>query len=273
MAKADVVLLKSKKYSVLLASILMFFISASIVSAITPNGANITQVRTETANSSNAGSHQAQAGNVTELNIYGYSTTQSWQGYFGNISGAIQLTDANSKVMYNWSLANPAGEVYASTNSTINWGNIQCFNYTAKGNYSTSGETPGGVSLYGTNLTQLEARFWINSTDVDGVNETFNLLGGAGQHDEFYTANKRFAEGQCVSTRVFSSAGIGENNKFEEVLLYEPTTTSVIFASLIEPGSVAGFDGRDYDFEMLVLENGHDGDTGTTNYYFFVELE
>lgn len=273
MAKADIVLLKSE-YSliVLLAIALIVVFSSQLALTIQPNGATINVTRTETANSSTAGQHQAQAGNVTELNIFAYSTTQSWQGYFGNISGTIQLADANSRAMYNWSLANPQGEVYASTNSSISWSNIQCFNYTATGTFA-GGETPGEVSRFGTNLTALESRFGINSSDVDGINETFNLVhGGAGQHDLFYTANRQFSEGECISTRIFSNAGIGENDKFEEVLLYEPTTTSVIFASIIEQ-NLAGFDNRAYDFQMLVPENGHDADTSTTTYYFFVELE
>jgi hypothetical protein len=272
LAKTDVVLLQRLAAAIfILAAALLFLMLPT--KAIEPNGANVTEIRTETANTSTAGQHEAQAGNVTQLNILAYSTTQSWQGYFGNISGTIQLASADSKVLYNWSLADPQGEVYASTNSTISWSNIQCFNFTATGTYSGS-ETPGAINLFGTNLTTLETNFGINSSDVDGVNETFTLIhGGIGQHDEFYTANRQFSEGECISTRVFSSSGTGENNKFEEVLLYEPTTASVIFTSLIEPGTVAGFDGQDYDFEMLVLENGHDADTSTTTYYFFVELE
>jgi hypothetical protein len=38
-------------------------------------------------------SHQAQAGNVTELNIVAFSTTQSWQGYFGNISDLLSSVE------------------------------------------------------------------------------------------------------------------------------------------------------------------------------------
>ncbi|MBU0907165.1 MAG: hypothetical protein KKD18_04995 [Nanoarchaeota archaeon] len=267
MAKRDVVLLKG---ILIVFTILLFF---SLTKAIEPNGATVNATRTETANASNAGSHQAQAGNITQLNIFAYSTTQSWQGYFGNVSGTIQLADAQDKVLYNWTLAEPQGEVYASTNSSISWTNIQCLNFTATGAYSGT-ETPGGINLYGTNLTTLETSFGINSSDVDGIDETFTLQhGGVGEHDAFYTANRQFDEGECISTRVYSSSGTGETNKFEEVLLYEPTTASIIFTSIIEPGTVAGFDGQDYDFEMLVLENGHGTDIETTPYYFFVELE
>ena len=275
MAKIVNTLPRGKYKIIFLIALLVFISSVSVfTNAIEPNGASINATRSERANASQPTSQEAQAGNVTQLNIFAYSTTQSWQGYFGNVSGVIQLADSNSYALYNWSLANPQGEVYASTNATISWTNIQCFNYTATGTYTNEAGNGGTVNLYGTNLTLLESQFGIKNTSVDGVDETFTLIhGGAGQHDEFYTANKQFSEGECISTRLFSNTGTGENDKFEEVLLYEPTTASIIFTALIEPENVAGFDGNDYDFEMLVLENGRNGDTATTTYYFFVELE
>ncbi len=252
--------------------LLIAFLQSFSVSSIEPTGGSVTEVRSETAPVDSAGSHNAVAGNVTELNIFGYSTTQTWQGYFGNVSGTIQLADSSDNVLYNWSLANPQGEVYASTNQTISWTDIQCFNFTATGTYDDESGNGGTTNLNGTNLSILESQFNINPDDVDGVDETFTLI-GPGTHDLFYTANKEFSEGECRSTRVFGDTGAGVSNEFEEVLLYEPTTSSVIFASLLEEASVLGFDNNDYDFEMLVLEDGHGTDTSVTTYYFFVELE
>ena len=131
-------------------------------------------------------------------------------------------------------------------------------------------DNAGGTSAHGTNLSILEDMFGIAWDDVDGVNETFTLLGSG--HNTFYTNNIAFPEGQCRNTQVFSNAGQGEDNKFEEVLLYEPTTRSVIFTSLLNE-DLLGFDNNPHDFEMLVLENGHQTDTSTTTYYFWVELE
>jgi hypothetical protein len=235
-----------------------------------PNGANVTEKRTERAPNDTAQGIPAQAGNVTELNIFGYTTTQSWQGYFGNITGAIRLADAVDNVMYNWSLASPQGEIYASKNNTISWPNVQCFNFTATGAMNPLGETPGATNQKGTNLTQIEDEFSINASDVDGVNETFTLLGTG--HNTFYVHNLEFSIGECRNTRIFDNTGKGVNNNFEEVLLYEPTTTSVVFTTLLNQNQ-AGFDSGTHDFEMLVLEDGHGTDVSVTNYYFWVELE
>jgi len=264
-----------QKALMLLVAILCFIIvfEASSIIAIEPSGSSVTEERTETAPADTAGSHEAQAGNVTELNIVGYSVTQSWTGYFGNVTGTIHLGDANDNTFYNWTQVNPQGEVYASMNQSITWSNVQCFNFSATGNYSGyATETPGSTSLFGTNLTQLESQFNIVSDDVDGVDETFTLS-GAGTHDLFYTANLEFAEGECLNTRIFGDTGEGTNDEFEEALLYEPTTSSVIFASILEESNVLGFDALDHDFEMVVLEDGHGTDTETTSYYFFMEIE
>lgn len=249
------------------------------VLALDPTGADVNDVRTETAPNDTADTDEALAGNISELTINAYTTTQSWQGYIGNISGTIQLADADDDVLYNWSLAEPEGEILASKNVSINFRRVQCLNYSAAGTYAAD-TAYGGVNAFGTNLTQLEAEYNIEWDNVDGVNETFFLYnpatgagGGAGQHDLFYISNLQFSEGECISTRVFGSGGNGVNNEFEEVLLYEPDSASVIFVSLIEEAPLNGYDGDDHDFQMLVLEDGHGTNIATTTYYFWVELE
>lgn len=248
---------------------LIILLGVSFATSISPSGGTTTVIGTpETAPADAPETAQAQAGNVTQLDIYGYSTTQTWQGYFGNVSGALELTDASNNTFYNWSLASPEGEVYASTNSTIDWPSIQCFNFTATG--AGGAETAGETNLGGVNVTTLETQFGIEGGDVDGVNETFSFP--VNGHDQFYTGNLQFSDGECPSTKIFSQGG-AIDDQFEQALLYEPNTGSVVFAAILESESVTGFNGADNDFQMLVLENGHGGDTDTTTYYFFVEIE
>lgn len=261
-----------RKIQILFIAFLIFLVNASLVLAVEPFGATVNPtVPSDRAEADSATSVPAVAGNVTELSISGYSITQSWQGYYGNVTGTIMLADSGDNVMYNWSLASPEGEVYASTNgSGILWNYVQCLNFTSDGTYGDDTGNAGNTSLHGTNLTILEDMFGIAADDVDGVNETFTLLGSG--HNTFYTNNLEFTEGECRNTRVFSNAGQGEDDKFEEVLLYEPQSSSVIFTSLLNE-NVFGFDNNPHDFEMLVLENGHLTDTSVTPYYFWVELE
>jgi hypothetical protein len=261
----------------LLSALLVILFSATVL-AVEPFGASVNQANTTRAPPDTAGNHSAIAGNVTELTVTGYSVTQSWQGYYGNVSGTIQLADSGDNVLYNWSLASPEGEIYASTNNSIFWNYIQCLNFSAMGNYTSDIGNVGGTSQYGTNLTLLNAMFGIDFGDRDAPNNTFSLLGTheSGEsltHDLFYTNNQEFVAGECLSTHLFSDTKSAEDGKFQEVLLYEPTTRSVVFTSLLDEESPLGFEGRAHDFEMLVLENGHLTDTNTTTYYFWVELQ
>ena len=245
-----------------------------VVHGITGTGAtgvNATEINSSSQIPPPPGSLEGIAGNVTEITTpEGWGKTQAWQGYFGNVSGTIMLADGADNVMYNWTLASPEGEIFASTNNSINWVHIQCFNFTATGTYHEESGTGGTTNLYGTNLTQLERQYNIKPDDGDGVDETFYLI-GPDTHNTFYVNANEFSEGECWNTRINDWTGFGQNDIFEEVLMYEPTTQSIIFAALLNE-DVLGFDNRTHDFEMIVLEDGHKTDTSTTTYYFYAVM-
>ena len=133
-------------------------------------------------------------------------------------------------------------------------------------------DTPnaGDTSKFGTNLSILETMYNISDIDVDGINETFSLIGPA-THKGFYVAHREFVGGECHSTRVYDSSGGSVDGNFEEILMYEPVTQSVVFTSLLNQDQ-AGFDSKTHDFEMLVLEDGHATNIATTPYFFYVEI-
>ncbi len=245
-----------------------------IVHNITGTGAtgvNVTNISSSSQNATPPGEIPAIAGNITELLFPDSSgTTQSWAGYYGNVTGTIQLADNKDNVLYNWTLASPEGEIFASTNNSISWYNLQCFNFTATGTYEDESGNSGGTNLHGTNLTLLENQYNIKSTSMDGVDETFSLI-GAGTHNPFYVNYRQFNEGECQNTRIFDSSGTGNNGHFEEALMYEPTTFSVVFASILNE-DIMGFDNRTHDFEMIVLEDGHLSDILPTTYYFYAVM-
>jgi len=197
------------------------------------------------------------AGNVTEMNITATSQTQSWAGYFGQIRGTITLDDARNNTMYNWTLAEPRGEIYASNRSAVTWSNIKCYNYT---NPTVS-------------ITDLEATFGILPHDVDGINETFFE---ATSHDRFYVGHRRIENNTCPAVHLFQNDTDTVAANFQNVLLTDDV--AIIFTTLIERrdrshGDIYGFDSRKHDFQLIVAEDGHRGDTSRTPYYFFVEIE
>jgi hypothetical protein len=223
----------------------IFAMSVMFVSAVPDGASNVTEINSTRLSPSSPTSHNATAGNVTELSIYGESVTKSWQGYFGNVTGAIRLGNALGDILYNWSVASPRGQIYASTAQSIQWSTIDCFNV------SNQAE-----------VESLEDDFNIGHTDADGVNETFTL----NDHSAFNVGSTGFAEGQCPNVKLFNNAGVG---LFDNVLL--KSGANVVFASLLKEDAV-GFDNRPHDFQMIVLEDGHGTNTDTTPYYFHVEI-
>ncbi|MGY4884305.1 MAG: hypothetical protein ACP5NZ_01875 [Nanobdellota archaeon] len=232
-----------KLFNLILVLSLILTLSA-FVAAAEPFGASVTNISSSRTNASSPEANDALAGNVSEISITGVSITQSWQGYFGNVSGTIQLGDNLDNVMYNWSVASPEGEIYATNSSSVAWEGIQCYNQE-------------------NNMTHFETMFGLAWDDVDGINETFNL----NNHPEFFTNSKQFTTGLCDNTRLYDSSGVGT---FNEVLLTDGS--NLVFTSLLLEDA-NGFDNIPHDFEMMVLENGHGTDVGITTYYFWVELE
>jgi len=183
------------------------------------------------------------------------TSTQTWQGFYGNITGEIVLSNNANAIMYDWSLIVPRGKIYASTNTSINWaqGNIDCYNFTITDtDYLT--------------ITQLENSFDIPLDAADSIQNTFNQF----THPTIYPASSTIPENTCHSTQLYQNEIPG--TEFPELLLYADDSNSVIFTSII-PGRTTGFDGSLMDFQLLVPANGRLGQTTPTTYYLYVELE
>jgi hypothetical protein len=240
-----------KNFNKLLLSVLaLAVISLVTVNAVVPFGVEtIVEENSTHALEDIADSTLAIAGNVTELTIDAFTITQAWQGYYGNVSGTIMLSDSADNVMYDWELANPEGEVYASENDSINWVGTYCWDMEADGD-------------------ALELAFGMENDNVDGIDETFNWT----THSEFFVNNIQIPANACNSTRIYDSTGTGVSANYEEVIL-EGGDGEIIWTAIIEEANIIGFDNRDHDFQMLVPEDGHGTDTATRLYYFYVELE
>ncbi len=252
--------MKMQKYfgawvSLIALGLLVLLVIETISVSAAPVGPEVTFNSTSRMDDSTTGyTVQAQAGNVTMLLINDTRTTLRWQGYYGNITGRISLGDASGQLLYDWNLANPTGQIYASNTSAVTWTSIQCFNMTASGVQQQ------------VNLTALESTLGIQPTDKDGVNETFNN-----------TLPRSFRVGAttigttdgCSATYLYTNNGAQQTSFVETILTDNSTTGNVVYTALLEANAV-GFTGATYDFEMLVGVNGDLA--GATNYYFYVEL-
>jgi hypothetical protein len=244
--------MRGTKIAMVLFVAMMAFVSLLVLVKADPTGPDsaITPVSSTRYDLSTTGqTTPAQAGNVSEININGTSVTQTWQGYFGNITGRIVLGDSNNNTFYDWNLASPNGEIYATRKtSTPVWSSIAC-----------------------ASLAQVQAEdtaIGAQAADADSVSSTFS---NATVFSPFYvgvsTINQTAQD--CFATYSYNSTG-AQSADFAEVLLHD--SADIVYTAVISQDAM-GFDGRTHDFQMLVGENGHNGDLSSTLYYFYLELE
>jgi hypothetical protein len=281
---------KKVKIKLILVVLGVLLLGLSIVYA-DPSTPGISRLADSTFNESQYGAQSlaAEAGNVTLVSINGVSQTKSWQGYWGNVTGTITLDDAQNYTMYSWTSAEPQGEVFAANGTVSNWLTIHCFNFStdfpgvncswSNDRVSNEMNNSNNVCL---NLTTLESDFGINTTDIDGVNETFNVSGGVSDgtlHVTFDVGLVTIAEGECPAVDLYEN-DLQQENTFQEVMMTVNNSADIIFVSILENrsqsarSSIIGFNNQLMDFQMLVLDNGHSGSLDdVTTYYFYVELE
>ena len=185
-------------------------------------------------------SYEAQAGNVTELNLAGTQVTTHWAGFFGNISGNITLQDANGNIFYDWAgIGTLTGEVYASNTSSVQWTTIGCANATHQNSINTF--------------------LGMTSGNSDSVFNTY----GSPLHDAFSVAGVSIGANTCNSTNTYTNTG-QDTGLFQQVILSDDSSIPV-FTTLLN-ASATSFKNTSVDFELLA------GVPGSGTLYFFIEL-
>ena len=236
--------------------------SLSVVLADPINPDTLTAGAPSRQGEGSAQSSVAIAGNVTPLTFQTDTVTKYWQGYYGNISGQIVLADSSGNNLYQWELADPNGEIYASRYQSINWTNVDC--------------------MLNATVVREDANL---STDpvltTDSINRTFNKT----LHKEFSVGSNLFNANTCKSTYVNNT---GNTDIFQEVLLADhvnltnnvPTGTAqllnrTLYVALLNR-SQTGFAQAPNDFQLIVPENGNGSEEwpngNPSTFYFYVEI-
>jgi hypothetical protein len=231
---------------VLLAAVAFVFMASAVLADPT-SPTSLTQVQSTTRNLSAlpAQSIGAQGGNVTEMNIQALTITQSWQGYYGNISGTVTLQDGTNSTFYNWSMASFSARVFASRASSISWATVNCTN--------------------ATNRTNEETYLGQTFADSDSVTNTFNTT----THPAFTVGSQNILANTCFSTNGFVNNNSQTSNY--DMLLLSPLNGQIIYMTQTNRTTV-GFDGKQHDFQLLVGENEKTGNIGSTTYFFWTEF-
>ncbi|HII72110.1 TPA: hypothetical protein HA265_05125, partial [Candidatus Woesearchaeota archaeon] len=167
-----------------------------------------------------------------------------WKAYVGNVSGEFALQDASGHSVFDWNVTATEGELYATRKPTVvDWNNVVC----------------AGAAQISAEETALN----MSGSSPDSVRNTFNKKSHAG----FYAGLTEVESDTCNSTNLYVNSE--ESSDFAEVLLYDGS--SIVYAALLED-SVLGFDGTEYDFQIILPDSGLEGNQAPETYYFYVEL-
>lgn len=220
-----------KKLFMLMFAITMLFASfaAADVGELAAVAVGAEGTWTETAA---AGSTAVNAGNVTQVNVSGSYTTEKWVGFYGNVSASLYL-GSGAQVFYQFADAN-VNTVYASTDAAFNFGGLQVAtpaNVDTAWSFGNAADTDQAVDVFTT-----------NTLTHDGVANLYNATLGIGVGD--------------FATFVASDvAGPAAKN-------------DLAFGAVVQNAGAQGFDGTQWQYEMLVPATG----SGTDTYFFFMTI-
>lgn len=226
---------------------LIVLFSNELVSAEPEGPSTIISVWNSTKNETSSAMVNISGGQIAALNLTISSQNTHWKAFVGWVSGAFTLDDASGSTIYDWELSTTTGRVYTTRDSsTVEWNSLQCANTE-------------------TTLEAENVAMFHNRTS-DNITATFSH---PGSHRAFWVAGRNIGANTCPTLNTYVN-DLSQDDNFEEMALYDGT--SIIYATILEDNLV-GYDGRPYDFQMLVPENGSPGFTGATPYYLYVELD
>jgi len=216
-----------------------------------------------TGNGSTAG------GYIFTINMQSKVQDKKWKAFVGNVTATLTLDDGDGYTIFDWSQFGGSvnGEVYATRSSTaVNWTNINC----------SWGYRRDPTQYQNKTVLERENQaMFLNSSD-DNITTTFSKF----NHSAMQIGSISIPANNCSSLKTYvnSSAGGPYNeNIFTEVVLYDGTNESngrLVYATAIDATNKYGYrNGSNYDFQMIVPENGSSLWNSATAYYFYVELQ
>lgn len=215
----------------------------ALAQPVGPSG--ITMVSNETKGTTAGVEVNISGGTISTLNITAVSQNLKWKAFVGYVTGKFTLDDASSSTIYDWTLTTVSGQIYTTRNSTTpTWSSIACADLTDIENEN--------VALSHTN-------------PQDNLTSTFT----SSTHPEFFVGGVQIAQDSCGFALNTYVNNVSQGSEFYEVAL--SAEDNIVYATIIEEDET-GFDGNDYDFQMIVPEVGSPGFSGSTAYYLYVEL-
>ncbi len=241
-------------YFAVFAFVILAFLTLSTVKAADPvYPDDIDLIRNVTKNSSDPEFINISGGRIGEFSVNSTSQNLRWKAFLGNISGKFTLDDPEGSTVFDWTISAITGRIYATSNySAMSWSTVNCSNVTS-------------LEWENDRFNHTNPDDNITKTFNASINSTDDNLTVSGSHAEFYVAGRLMVGNTCPTLNTYNTSS-AQDDVFEEIALYDGN--SVIYAAILEDDET-GYNGNQYDFQMIVPENAL---SGTTAYYIYVEI-
>ena len=262
---------------IILCSILSIII-ISVDAQATPTGPTVTILGNQSKNPATATRVNSTINGTISPGGYIFTTSISavqqntrWKGYVGNVTGTLVLDDANDNRLFSWTLSTTlAGEVYATrSSSNINWTGINC-TWVKEGSRRYNESNRSAEEAENAVLSQ--------TGKDDNITATFTRA----NHTAITVGSVVIGKNECFSQQPYQKSAAqvfpdSNSANFTEAILYDgPYNSSVsgniIYETKIESDVTGYRSDSTYDFQMILPESGAIGFSGSTAYYFYVEL-
>jgi hypothetical protein len=234
------------KEKILILIVLTSFICLISLGISLPTGPDDINITSNTSKSTTGGYEvNLSGGYIGKLNLTASIQNLRWKAFVGWVNGLFTLEDSSGSKIYDWSLTQISGQVYATRASgTISWGDIAC-----------------------ASITNMEdENIALSHTSVDdNLTTTFS----SSTHSALVVGGVPIGTNACDFSLNTYVDGTTQDTDFEEIVLTD--TTNIIYATILEDNAT-GFDNHGYDFQMIVPENGSSVWSGIIPYYLYIEL-
>jgi hypothetical protein len=208
-------------------------------------------------------------GYIFTLDLNSVQQNNRWKAYVGNVTGTLTLDDASDNTIYQWTLSTVTGEVYATRASgSINWSGINCtWIYEGSRNATESNRS----------AEEAENVVLSHTNKDDNITATFDKT----NHSSLTIGSVVIGKDECFSVQTWQNDAAqvfddSDDANFTEVILYDgafnKTDGNIIYETKIEDDVTGYRSDSTYDFQILLPESGAVGFSGSTAYYFYVEL-
>lgn len=273
-------LVKTLLFIIALSSILSLILTA--VHAV-PTGPSVTLLGNTTKNATvgtkvntTINGTISPGGYIFTTSITSIQQNVKWKAYVGNVTGTLVLDDANDNRIFSWSLSTVTGEVYATRASgNINWTGINC-TWIADGRINESQDMLN--RSFSNRTPEHNENLALSSTNKDdNITKTFDLR----NHSSITVGSVVIGKDECFTVQTWQKGvqqvfADSDNANFTQVILYDAaynkTGGNVVYETKIENNIVGYRSDETYDFQVILPENGASGFSGSTAYYFYVEL-